>query len=104
MARQIRVNIGSGNDLLPDGANPFPDEWVTYNLWNRFHRILGGMVSHEHVIVDVSQLVLAVVWGKSTARLISYGEPNYLSSLPEYRPFLWVPRQQPMHKPMLLPQ
>ena len=38
MARQIRVNTGSGNDLLPDGTNPFPDEWLTYNLQNWFHR------------------------------------------------------------------
>ena len=36
MARQIIVNNGSGNDLLPDGANPFPDERLTYNVCTDF--------------------------------------------------------------------
>ena len=29
MAREIWVNIGSGNDLLPDGTKPLPEPIVT---------------------------------------------------------------------------
>ena len=27
---EIRVNIGSGNGLLPDGTKPLPEPWLTY--------------------------------------------------------------------------
>ena len=32
MATLILVNIGSGNDLLPDGNKPLPEAMLTYHL------------------------------------------------------------------------
>ena len=31
MALEILVNIGSGNDLLPDGTKPLPELMLTYH-------------------------------------------------------------------------
>ena len=32
--RHIWVNIGSGNDLLPDGTKPLPEPMLTYHQWS----------------------------------------------------------------------
>ena len=32
MVAKIRVNIGSGNGLLPDGTKPLCEPWMTYIL------------------------------------------------------------------------
>ena len=31
MAKEIWVNIGSGNGLLPDGTKPLPEQMLTYH-------------------------------------------------------------------------
>ena len=33
MATQIWVNIGTGNDLLPDGTKPLPEPMLTYHKY-----------------------------------------------------------------------
>ena len=32
--REIWVNIGSGNGLLPNGTKPLPEPMLTYNQWD----------------------------------------------------------------------
>ena len=33
MVTEIWVNIGSGNDLLPNGTKPLPEPMLTYHQW-----------------------------------------------------------------------
>ena len=46
MARCNWVNIGSGNDLLPDGTKPLPEPMLTHQrctvafTWEQFHKCL----------------------------------------------------------------
>ena len=39
--RQIWVNIGSGNGLLPDGTKPLPEPMLTDHQWSQLTFILG---------------------------------------------------------------
>ena len=41
MAREIWVNIGSGNGLLPDGTKPLPELMLTDHQWSPVTFILG---------------------------------------------------------------
>ena len=38
---EILVNIGSGNDLLPDGTKPLPEPLLTYQQWDPVAFISG---------------------------------------------------------------
>ena len=48
MVTKTSVNIGSGNDLLPDGTKPLPDSMVT------------GVIGIHHI--EISQKMRNVWW------------------------------------------
>ena len=60
---RIWVNIGSGNDLLPDGAKPLPEPMLIYNqegptafIWGHYHNMIWRSIPIRKTRMKVSFL------------------------------------------------
>ena len=65
METEIWVNIGSGNDLLPDGTKPLPDPMLT------FHNLKSSDIHIKEISKEMSQPLITKICLKITYSKIS---------------------------------
>ena len=74
MATKIWVNIGSGNDLLPDGTKSLPEPMLTDHQWSRVTFILGQF--REMLQPSVTKILLKITYLKLHSHFPGANELN----------------------------
>ena len=75
MTTQISVNIGSGDDLLPDGAKPLPEPKLTNQ--KLFHGIHQEAISQEMLRELIRNMCSEIRFFKLLQRLPGTSELSY---------------------------
>ena len=79
MAREIWVNIGSGNGLLPDGTKPLPEPMLTDHQWSPVIFILGQF--QEMTQPSITKIRLKITYLKFHSNIPGVNELNDIQYL-----------------------